>query len=161
MRAVLVSYTTLGFFLARGFYNFSLAPAHRPIVVGSLSGYDICIMHQTSWVHRHLQACNFVFDPGWRRQSRQWCVHQLFAGRFQDHGAYRKWRVDLHHRRDGARDHRAIGASSSTCRGRPCPCSRNSTRATRSQPSHEIVVPMCLAGGETHERTPRFGRVVE
>ena len=23
-------------------------------------------MHQKSWVHRHLQACNFVFDPGWR-----------------------------------------------------------------------------------------------
>jgi len=98
MRAVLVSYTTLGFFLARGFYNFSLAPAHRPIVVGSLSGYDTCIMHQTNWVHRHLQACNFVFDPGWRRLHRQWCIHQLFAGRFQDDGAYRKWRVTLHRR---------------------------------------------------------------
>ena len=52
-------------------------------------------MHQTSWVHRHLQACNFVFDPGWRRLRRQWCVHQLFAGRFQDDGAYHKWRVHL------------------------------------------------------------------
>ena len=52
-------------------------------------------MHQTSWVHRHLQACNFVFDPGWRRQSRHWCIHQLFAGRFQDDGAYHKWRVHL------------------------------------------------------------------
>ena len=72
-----------------------LAAALRPIVVGSLSGYAICIMHQTSWVHRHLQACNFVFDPGWRRLHRQWCIHQLFAGRFQDNGAYRKWRVNL------------------------------------------------------------------
>ena len=52
-------------------------------------------MHQETWVHRHLQACNFVFDPGWRRQSRHWCIHQLFAGRFQDNGAYRKWRVHL------------------------------------------------------------------
>ena len=42
-----------------------------------------------------MQACYFVFDPGWRRLRRQWCVHQLFAGRFQDHGAYQKWRVVL------------------------------------------------------------------
>ena len=56
-------------------------------------------MRQETWVHRHLQACNFVFDPGWRRQSRHWCVHQLFAGRFQDHGAYHKWRVHLWRRR--------------------------------------------------------------
>ena len=56
-------------------------------------------MHQTSWVHRHLQACNFVFDPGWRRHRREWCVHQLFAGRFQDYGAYQKWRVHLWRRR--------------------------------------------------------------
>ena len=62
-------------------------------------------MHQTSWVHRHLQACNFVFDPGWRRLRRQWCIHQLFAGRFQDDGAYRKWRVNLHRRHDGAPHH--------------------------------------------------------
>ena len=53
-------------------------------------------MHQPSWVHRHLQACNFVFDPGWRRQSRGWCVHQLFAGRFIDNEAYQKWRVSLY-----------------------------------------------------------------
>ena len=65
------------------------------VVVGSSSACDICIMHQPSWVHRHLQACNFVFEPGWRRQRRHWCVHQLFAGRFQDDGAYRKWRVNL------------------------------------------------------------------
>ena len=65
-------------------------------------------MHQETWVHRHLQACNFVFDPGWRRLSRQWCIHQLFAGRFQDDGAYRKWRVHLrvafaHQREDPGR----------------------------------------------------------
>ena len=96
-----MSYTTLG--LARGFYNFRRRPALRPILVGSLSGYDICIMHQTSWVHRHLQACNFVFDPGWRRLSRQWCIHQLFAGHFQDDGAYHKWRVNLRTRRRLAR----------------------------------------------------------
>ena len=52
-------------------------------------------MHQETWVHRHLQACNFVFDPGWRRHRRQWCVHQLFAGRFVDNGVYQKWRVNL------------------------------------------------------------------
>ena len=56
-------------------------------------------MHQTSWVHRHLQACNFVFDPGWRRLHRQWCIYQLFAGRFQDDEAYHKWRVHLWRRR--------------------------------------------------------------
>ena len=56
-------------------------------------------MHQETWVHRHLQACNFVFDPGWRRLHRQWCIHQLFAGRFQDDGAYHKWRVHLWRRR--------------------------------------------------------------
>ena len=50
-------------------------------------------MHQETWVHRHLQACKFVFDPGWRRHRRQWCVHQLFAGHFQDNRAYQKWRV--------------------------------------------------------------------
>ena len=55
-------------------------------------------MHQETWVHRHLQACNFVFDPGWRRQSRKWCIHQLFAGHFIDNEAYRKWRVNLHRR---------------------------------------------------------------
>ena len=63
-------------------------------------------MHQETWVHAHLRALSFVFDRGWRRLSRQWCVHQLFAGRFQDHGAYRRWRVNLHsdrrRRRDGA-----------------------------------------------------------
>ena len=52
-------------------------------------------MHQETWVHKHLQACTFVFDPGWRRHRREWCIHQLFAGRFQDDGAYHKWRVHL------------------------------------------------------------------
>ena len=56
-------------------------------------------MRQETWVHRHLQAYNFVFDPGWRRLHRQWCIHQLFAGRFQDDGAYHKWRVHLWRRR--------------------------------------------------------------
>ena len=56
-------------------------------------------MHQATWVHRHLQACNFVFDPGWRRLHRQWCIYQLFAGRFQDDEAYHKWRVHLWRRR--------------------------------------------------------------
>ena len=97
-----MSYRTLALY---GFYSFHTILL-KPVVVGSSSAYDICIMHQASWVHRHLQACNFVFDPGWRRLSRQWCIHQLFAGRFHDDGAYRKWRVYLHRRRrDGARLH--------------------------------------------------------
>ena len=47
---------------ARGFYNFSsLGPS-------SCSSIHLttCIsqMHQETWVHRHLQACNFVFLDG-------------------------------------------------------------------------------------------------
>ena len=89
---LLVSYRTLG--LARGSRRLI---THR----GSSIHLTICIiqMRQETWVHRHLQACNFVFDPGWRRLSRQWCIHQLFAGRFQDDGAYHKWRVHLWRRR--------------------------------------------------------------
>ena len=56
-------------------------------------------MHQTSWVHRHLQCLQFAFDPGWRRHRRQWCIGKLFAGHFQDDGAYHKWRVHLWRRR--------------------------------------------------------------
>ena len=63
-------------------------------------------MHQETWVHAHLRALSFVFDRGWRRLSRQWCVHQLFAGRFQDHGAYHQWRVHLYSPRKSSRDGR-------------------------------------------------------
>ena len=82
---------------ALAFSSRTLADYLRPIVVGSSPYLTHCIiqMHQETWVHRHLQACNFVFDPGWRRLHRQWCIHQLFAGRFQDDGAYHKWRVHL------------------------------------------------------------------
>ena len=53
-------------------------------------------MHQKTWLHTHLCALTFAFDRGWRRHRRQWCVHQLFAGRFQGNsGAYQKWRVGL------------------------------------------------------------------
>ena len=52
-------------------------------------------MRLKTWVHGHLQCIAFVFDRGWRRHSRKWCIHQLFAGRFQDDGAYHRWRVHL------------------------------------------------------------------
>ena len=52
-------------------------------------------MRLKTWIHGHLQCIAFVFDRGWRRHSRQWCIHQLFAGHFQDDGAYHKWRVIL------------------------------------------------------------------
>ena len=42
-----------------------------------------------------MQCLQFAFDPGWRRHRRQWCIGKLFAGHFQDDGAYHKWRVHL------------------------------------------------------------------
>ena len=62
-----------------------------------------CLTHLTdshnSNASRNLGAQTFagvhICVPGWRRHRRHWCIHQLFAGRFQDHGAYRKWRVHL------------------------------------------------------------------
>ena len=88
-------------------------------------------MHQETWVHRHLQACNFVFDPGWRRLRRQWCIHQLFAGRFQDDGAYHKWRVNLVTRRACGRLRRP-GATASTRRAGP-PGPDGAVRRLRAQ----------------------------
>ena len=85
---------------ALSFFILYIAPYLLLIVCSSI---HLRHSHNTNasrtWVHRHLQACNFVFDPGWRRLHRQWCIHQLFAGRFQDDGAYHKWRVHLWRRR--------------------------------------------------------------
>ena len=44
----------------------------------------------------HRPARGETFDRGWRRRRRQWCVHQLFAGRFQGNDrAYQKRRVGV------------------------------------------------------------------
>ena len=59
-------------------------------------------MRLKTWVHGHLQCIAFVFDRGWRRHRRQWCIHQLFAGHFQDDGAYHKWRVHLRFAQKGS-----------------------------------------------------------